>query len=46
MTPAPPSASLRRRVYPILIRLTNLQQIRPESPFGPIVPAGFCLEIG
>src|SRR5439155_23038289 len=41
MTPAPPSASLRRRVYPIRTRLANLQQIpraRPpataSSPFG------------
>ncbi len=27
----PPSASLRRRVYPILIRLTNSQQILRET---------------
>src|SRR3954447_10263702 len=27
MTPAPPPASLRRRVYPIRTRLANLQQI-------------------
>src|SRR5215212_4072697 len=34
MTPAPPSASLRRHVYPISIRLTNLQQIPALSNIG------------
>src|SRR3954451_5768531 len=41
MPPAPPPASLRRPVYPIRTRLTNLQQIQRDGPlaFGRPDPA-------